>query len=285
MNKKILKNIIKNKYKIVPSIFTIKQIDIIEKYLKNIKLKNSEKTYFYSTITKKINAIESLNEEFYVYGNSMIENRVLKAKEILKDINGDAFISGTFLFAKKYQDIDIYIVGNKRKQFHKDKKHFIYITKKDLQKSQFYSALLYCVSNFFITLPTPLIKRQEFDELVIMYELAINEILDNDDQKMIRDIIAEYNSHIKGKILDSYQLYNKFINIKKLNKNKKIQLINNMAKELILKLYSKTYLYNTLGPFIKQLKETINDYKTHDNIIIYRDLMNNIKNECRRVQT
>ena len=51
-------------------------------------------------IKKKIEALNLLKEEFHVTGSNMIKKRVVKAKQILKEINKEkAFISGSFLYS------------------------------------------------------------------------------------------------------------------------------------------------------------------------------------------
>ena len=102
-----------------------------------------------------------------------------------------AFISGSFLFSEHYEDIDLYIISNKRKQFHKDKIHYIFITNSDLSKPLFNSASKFCVSNFLIA-ANPIISRPNFNELVSSYQIAINEILDNESLKESREIIFQY---------------------------------------------------------------------------------------------
>ena len=56
MNQNICNIIILNKEKFIPHIFTEKQVEIMSRYTKNKQLTNTEKTYFYSTIKKKIEA-------------------------------------------------------------------------------------------------------------------------------------------------------------------------------------------------------------------------------------
>lgn len=284
MNEKICKKIIENKDKFTPNLFTIRQINILKKYLKKSKLTKTEKTYLYSAIKKKIDALTILKEEYYINGQKMIKKRVKKAKTILKDLNRDAFISGSFLYSKKYNDIDIYIISKKKKDYFKGKKHFMFITEKDLTKPVFYSALQYCVANFSIEDVKPLIKRPGSDDLIFDYEQAIIEILNNDDQKMIRSILFDYYMHVKKNILDSFSTYKEYKRIKKMKQKKKINIINNMVKSLLLKLYSKKYLYQELLSFLKQLKKIIDKYKKHENIAIYVNLLTEVKNECRRAQ-
>lgn len=286
MNKKICNLIIKNKEKFIPLLFTEKQVLILKNYFSNLKLSNTEKVYLYSTIKKKIDALNILREEFYVIGDGMIKERVEKAKDIIKELHKErSFISGSFLFSQKYNDIDIYIISNRKKQYHRGKNHFIFLTEKDLKKPIFISSIKYCVSNFFIEEIDPLIKIPSFNDFIIAYEMAINEALDNDDQKEIRSLIFEYNLQIKGMVLDSHSLFKEFNKIIRLNQYEKIKLINSMAKEILLKSYSRSYLYSELLTFIKRLEESVVEFKANENLKIYIDLLNEVKDECRRAET
>ena len=123
------------------------------------------------------------------------------------------------------------------------------------------------------------------NDVILAYEMAINEILDDDDQKMIRDIVFEYYKNVKREILDSLSLNEKFNEIKNMKKIKKIEVINSLVKELLLNIYSKKYLYNELGPFIKRIMKGIKDYpKANENLIVYESLLSEVKDECRRAK-
>ncbi|MBI5398483.1 hypothetical protein HZB03_03390, partial [Candidatus Woesearchaeota archaeon] len=84
MNKKMFEMIINNKERFVPLLFTKKQINLMQKYLDNAGLTNSEKAYLYSTIKKKTDALALLKEEYHITGAGMIAERAAMAKVILK---------------------------------------------------------------------------------------------------------------------------------------------------------------------------------------------------------
>ncbi len=285
MNQNTCKIVIMNKEKFIPHLFTKKQVEIMDRYIQKKQLTNTEKTYFYTTIKKKIEALQALKEEWHITAKNIIPERVEQAKKILKEINKEkAFISGSFLYAKEYNDIDIFIIGKKRKQYREGNKNFILITEKDLALPIFYSCSQYCVANFTIPKIRPIIKRDEMDEFLLSYQLAINEILDNDEQKTIRYIVLLYHMNIKGEVLDSYEAYNIFQDIKKKSKEEKIKIVNNMIKELLLNAFSKRYTYEILINFNKRLEKNIQEYKKNDGLIIYHTLLEEVKNECRRNQ-
>jgi len=286
MDRNICKKIIENKQRLIPSLFTLKQINILEKYMNKASLTNTERTYLYSRIKKKVDALMIMNEQYFISGDSMIKGRIKKARDILKELNQEkAFISGSFLYSNKFNDIDIYIISNRRKQYHKGNRHLIFITEDDLNKAIFISASKYSVSNFFIDPKKTPIKRPSFNDLIVTYEIAINEILDNDDQKTIRDIIFEYYVQIEGVVLDSFFLYKKTNEIIQLKKEEKIEIINNMTKKMLIKIYSHKYLSNELTRFLKHLKNDIASLKINDNLIIYHNLLGEVKDECRKAET
>lgn len=285
MNKNICKIIINNRAQFTPHLFTEKQVTLMQKHLQNKRLTNTEKTYLYSTIKNKIAALQLLKEEWHITGKDMIPERIEEAKQILKELNAEkAFISGSFLYAKEYNDIDIFIVGKRRKQKHEGKMHLIYISEKRLAHPITLSCLQYAVSTFSSHGITPVIKKPDYGELVMAYETVINEILDNDDQKMLRDLLFEYSLQIKKEVLDSFSLHKEFNIIKNMPQKQKIEIVNNMIKEMLLQLYSKRYVYDMLSWFVKQLKKNIEEYKANENLIIYHKVLGDVKNECRRAQ-
>lgn len=280
MDENICKTIIEHKKMFVPHLFTQRQVDIMSKYLQKSHLNNTEKAYFYSTIKKKISSLNLLKEEFYITGQKMIPARIKQAKQILKEINKKAFISGSFLYKKDYVDIDIYVISNRKKSYHKDGKHFMFITEKMLRDPIFFSSFKYSVANFSTEIK-PIIKREDLEEFMFTYQWVINQILDKEDQKELRDIVFQYNLQIKQIFLDSYTLYKKTEEIKKLPQKERIRKVNQLTKEVILKTHSKSYIYNVLSRYSKDFVEMGKEYKT-DNIPIFIKFAQEVKNACRR---
>lgn len=283
MNKDLCTMVVEHKKTFIPSLFTKRQITILEKYLGKEFLTNTEKAYLYSTITRKIDALQVIREEYYIKGDAMIPGRVERAKQILKELNYDkVFISGSFLYAEVYNDIDIYVIGKRRKQYRKGKRHFIHLVEADLQIPLFASAAQYSVSTFFIPKFIVAKKRNLLDETILAYELAVKEILDKEDPKTLKDILLAYSLLMDGKLLDSYELYKSVQEIKK--SSDPIGRINEMTRKIILSSYSHRYLYDVLVKFTRILSKTIKEYSASRNLIIYRNLFNEIKNECRTVK-
>ncbi len=285
MVENICKQIIDKRKELVPYIFTSRQIEIIRKYFQKEKLSSTEKTYFYANIKKKIDALNLFKEEFYITGGTMVPGRVKKAKKYLQELGREkAFISGSFLYKKSYEDIDVYVVGKQRKSFHRDNFHIIQITEKDLQNPIFVSTAKYSVSTFLLDYVKPIIKRPSFDDLIILYQMVINEILNKEDLKALRELVLEYHLQTGGVVLDSFTLFKKTDEIKKKTDKKKIEIINQLTKEIFLTSYSKKYTENHLSKFLKVLRQDVKD-EPHGNLTIFIDLFGDIKNECRTVKT
>ncbi len=283
MDIEICKIVLEHRQQLVPAIFTECQADLIQKYIHHQKLTPSEQTYFYSAIRRKMEALKSLQEKYYITGGDMIPQRVEQAKNILKILQHEkAFISGSFLYKKEYNDIDIFVVRTRRKSYRMGNKHFTCITEKDLHQPIFASAAKYSVATFSAVVNV-IPKRGKFDELLFVYQWVINQILDGEDQKEIRDLIFQYFMYIKKDILDARSLDLKVIEIKNLAKEEKIKMINQITREILLQMFSVKYLYNAFSIFIKSVKKMGEEYKT-DNILIFLNFAKEVQYECRRAQ-
>ena len=282
MEENLLKKVMENRELFVPSLFTDRQVAIIEKYLNHHHLDTTEKVYFYSIIKKKMDALRTLKDEFYITGEGMIPERVEKAKEILKGMNRKAFISGSFLYKKEYNDIDIYVLNKQRKSYRREDKHFTFITEKDLRQPIFVSVAKYSVATFS-PVTNPSFRRNTFGEIMFIYQWAINQILDNEDQKELRDLLFEYWLQGKRYVLDARSLDSKVQEIKSLPKDKRIEETNKLTKALLLASFSRTYTYVSISKFMNSIKEMAKEYKA-DNIPIFLDFASEVKDECRRAQ-
>lgn len=283
MNTNLLNKVVEQRNLLVPSLFTDRQISVIQKYLHHGLLNNTEKAYFYSAIKRKIDALNALKEEFYITGENMLPERVEQAKRILKELNQPrAFISGSFLFNKEYNDIDVYIVGKRRKSYHQGKRHFTNIRESDMQNPLFISAANYSVATSKLQTKA-LIKREAFGETFFTYQWVINQILDKEDQKEIRNLIFQYYLQVQKKILDARELDVIFKEVKTLPDDKKIQEINQMTKKNLMATFSKKYLYNALSIESKAIKKIKKEYNT-DNLTIYLNFIKEVQNECRRTE-
>ena len=281
MNKKILNHLVQHRSLFVPSLFTDKQVNLIQKYLQRTPLTATERTYLYSTIKRKVSALQSLQQEYYVRGEGMIPERVEAAKKILQELGKpQAFISGSFLYRKEYNDIDVFIIGKKRAAYYQDKKHITIITEKDLHRPLFISTAKYSVATFE-AVKEAIPHRAYFDEIMFLYQWLINQLLEGENLKELRDLIFWHYLHVKKELLDARSLEVETQEIKNLNQEGKIKMINSITKELLLGLYSSTYLYNALSRFFQSVKEMAKGYNTA-NIPIFLNFSREVQHESRR---
>src|SRR3989338_10112297 len=114
--------LLENEESFVKLIFTRKQLDVLRKRSKGMTLNSTEKKALYTSIRKKLEALEIISEkmkekDIYISGHDfMISERAEEARKILRDYSekhGKIFIAGSFLFSKDYNDIDIFIIREK----------------------------------------------------------------------------------------------------------------------------------------------------------------------------
>lgn len=281
MNQKILNIVLQHKALFVPHLFTERQVGIIQQYLHKKPLTSTEKAYLYSTVKKKAAALRMLKEEYYIHGGEMIPERVEEAKKILQELNEpQAFISGSFLYKESYNDIDIFIIGRRRRNYYEGKKHFTVIPEKDLNKPIFISAAMYSVATFN---PVKIIRKQRvnLEEILFLYQWLINQIFDKEDLKELRDLLLWHSLHAEKKMIDSRSLDLQAQDIKKLPSKDKIQKINHLTKEILFAIFSVKYLYNAISGFFRSIKKMGEEYKT-PNIPIFLDFAREVQHECRR---
>lgn len=280
MNEKICKTIVEHKSRFVPHLFTERQVQLIQNWLERKKMTATEQTYLYATVTKKVDALTLVQEEFYVLPQGMIPDRIVKAKELLKKITKPAFISGSFLFSEKYNDIDIFIISGRRKELYKENVHYIYLKERDLEKPTFQSAALSSVSNFNIILPPLKTKKLHLGQTMNAYQEVVINLLEGKEFKNVKGILSDYSFYLLKKILTSYELNSEY---KKIIKRKdQLQLISDMVKELLIKNFDKRYLLSILKRYIKMLNDDINNIKLNDHLKIYKKTYGEIINECKQ---
>lgn len=255
----ILTEILDKEDLFVPLIFTKKQFEVIKKRHQNKRLLNAEKKALYTSIKKKFNALNFLNKnisdkEYFIIGtNKIISERLIEAKDIIQEYCKDydkVFVSGSFLFKEKYEDIDIFIIMKRGyKEKWDGKRHVIFLTEKRLSQPIFQSASKISISNFVIP---GIMKKPKLKLLEVMstYHEAIIELLRKEEKpEMARRLIFEYELLCNNNLLDPKELYEKTQNIT-------IKEINKIIKVLLRRLFSKTYLYVKIHNYIKTLAES-----------------------------
>ncbi|MBT3408206.1 hypothetical protein HN415_06010 [Candidatus Woesearchaeota archaeon] len=265
--------------------FTKKQLNIISKEKK--MLTPSEKKQWYVSIKPKLEAFVKINNNCNSCGKLYINTKVSKktmeiAEKILNSINYDAFISGSFLFNKKYNDIDIFIISKKQskgvveiKDIDKIKLHFTYISKKDLLDPIIQSAAKSSVSNFYINNDYNMPKFGLFDYINIFQEIGLLIIQKKEDEKDIRNIMLHYLLAKNHNLPSSKEIYFKSNLFLKLNQKNKLSKLKKMLK-IILADYKTSYLTKELKSYEKILDIDIKTSKINSHLKYYKDSIHEV---------
>lgn len=273
MNKNILKIILQRKEKFVPLIFTEKQFDVLARYSSGLKLSNAERKALYTSISKKIVALETLYREqkgeYYIYGSQdIIPSRLEEAKRLIDKYSekyAKIFVSGSFLFSKGFGDIDIFIIREKGyKEVVEDNIHLIFLAEKRLSDPVFQSTSLISVSNFII--PRKIRKKKlSLSELMSMYHESVIEIMKKEKKpEAVRNLIFYYNLFYKNRLMSPKEL-------RDISERIKIAEIGLLMKDLCKALFSKNYLYVEIHEYIKTLKESINNIKPNEHLVRFKN--------------
>ncbi len=274
MNEKILKLVLKERESFVPLVFTEKQFDILGKYSAKTKLSNAEKKSLYTSIKKKMEALELFSNEQkdkeYFINNApeIIPNRLAEAKKIIDEYSkkyDKVFIAGSFLFSKEFNDIDIFAI---RERGYKEKwegnKHIIFLTEKRLSNPILQSASLISIGKF--ALPVKIKKKQpSLSESMGTYHEAVIEFMRKEKKpESMRSLIFDYNLFCRNKLLNGKEL-------KEISQKIELDDLDSMIKELCSKLFSKTYLYVGVYTYIRTLNDSIKSIKPNEHLIRFRD--------------
>lgn len=257
----------------ISRLFTKIQLGIIKKRLENKKLNSNEQTYYYKYIKPKIRAIFSFCniDELNISGKEqIIAERIPKAIALIKKLsqkykNRKIMISGSFLFNKAYNDIDVFIFQKYDKQdFFKGKLHITFLPEEVLDTLFFASVSKISVSNFRYE-----IKRDyyiEFQDLIGKYEFVILSIIQDEEYKNdLRNFLLNSEYFSKKVVLNGKQLYELAKNTKK---GKIIRKINrNIINALLIGYTAKMKKY--LAGRIKLLAELKKEYKNSSNATVY----------------
>ncbi|MDP2749431.1 MAG: hypothetical protein Q8O89_01205 [Nanoarchaeota archaeon] len=264
-----------NRPLLIGRIFTEMQLSILKKKLQKKPLNSNEKTYYYKFIKPKIRAMMAFFNinELNVNGKEFIkEQRSEEAIQIVhkleqKHKGKKIILSGSFLFNKTYNDVDVFIFSKYDKEdYQKGKIHVTFLPESNLGSLFFNSLSKISVSNFNYTAKT------EFDiglnSVLQTYELLINAILNKEDhEKNLRDFILQTEYISKGVVLNPKQLY--YTQEKLSRKNLDI-LSNTFINSLTLSYTAKT-LKTKLKAQVNDYKKLLIEYKNAKNLPIYID--------------
>ena len=219
--------------------------------------------YIYWDLIEKFIYLYKISNRMFVYNphnEKILANRIKKAETLLKQIpTKHCFITGSFLYKKNYNDIDIFVITrSKRKLSVHDKKAKITIVDFNNQHSLFYHSISKsCISKSL--LPTKPLKVTISDYWGVINE-SVPTII-NHPRKLSKNIrfLILYTEFFKtGEILDTYQLDKaviKFTTHQKVLDYIKME-VPAIIKNKIKHSYIKRFFYTQAGHY-----KTLDEYK------------------------
>lgn len=179
------------------------------------------------------------------------KGRIKQAEEILNQIPTKyCFITGSFLYKEKYNDIDVFVISRSKKEF-KVKNKKVKITVIDF--NDLYSLFYHSVSKSCIAkniLPTKQLKVTFSDYWTVINE-AIPTLMNEKDKfhKNVRFLIL-YTEYFKtGEVLDTFQLsqrISQFKDYQEILDYVKDELVDIIKKEMKFS-YAKRFFYTQAG--------------------------------------
>ncbi|MFH1212205.1 MAG: hypothetical protein V1659_04750 [Candidatus Woesearchaeota archaeon] len=264
----------KNRALLKGRIFTELQLDIIRKRLSRQSLTGNEKTYYYKFIKPKMNAMLSL---FNISGinvcgqEHILEGRLEKAEQLLKKMEANhkkkkIMISGSFLFSRKYNDIDVFVFAKyKKDDYRKAKIHVNFLDEKALDSMFFASLSQISVSNFKFA------AKNHFDvdiaDLMLDYETLLAFLMDKCEcQKELRDFLLKANYAAGGAVLSPMQLFNLKERLAVRNAS---GIISNIFINTLALGYSMAFLKRKLAERIAGYRSLAKTYKKQKSLDMY----------------
>lgn len=265
----------KNRSLLVGKLFTAMQFNILKKKLQKKTLNSNEKTYYYKFIKPKILAMMNFFdiETVTIRGKEhILEERMNDAIVILKKIASKhkgkkIMISGSFLFKKNYNDIDVFVFTKYDKvDYKKGKLHINYLPESSLESLFFASISSISISNFVYSKKTSFNITtndvfRSYENIVYMLETKQLNIQD------VRSFLVATEYYSKGIILNPKQLsvYSNKVFGRKIFEKITQKLINDMTLSDDKKLKEK------INIAIKELTALL---KKHDNAVNFKKCIN-----------
>jgi len=188
----------------------------------------------------------------------MLKERIKQAEEILNHVQAKyCFITGSFLYKEKYNDIDVFIISRTKKEI-KIKNKKVKMTVIDF--NDLYSLFCHSISKSCIAkniLPAKQLKVTFSDYWNVINE-AIPTLMNEKDKfhKNVRFLILYTEYFRTGEVLDTFQLsqkINQFEDYQEILDYVKNELVEIIKKEMKLS-YAKRFFYTQAG-YYKDLLE------------------------------
>ena len=261
------------KSEIVPTLFTPHQFQLIEKKYTQKLMTASEKNEFSRTVSRKMKAISALlnlsAKHVFIYGKKqIIPERLELALRYLKQLSRKfkgrhLLISGSFMYRKKYNDIDIFVISSYEKEdIFEDKFHITFLTQEAYHSLFFASLAKLCVSNRKIE-EYSIHEKVTVDTFISLYQELCNDLDRNFKgiKKTIREFLLQSAFITHSTLPNSLELRNKTeIIIKKKNQRKIIQRI--FEESIILGVQPKRSI-PVMKEMITSYKNILKEYPQH----------------------
>ncbi|MEK6940031.1 MAG: hypothetical protein AABX31_04855 [Nanoarchaeota archaeon] len=189
---------------------------------------------------------------------AILQERIKLAEELLNQIPAKCcFISGSFLYKEKYNDIDVFVISRSKKEFtvNNKKVKIAVIDFNDLYSLFYHSVSKSCISKNI--LPQKPLKVTFSDYWNVINE-AVPTLLNEKDKfhKNVRFLILYTEYFRSGKVLDTFELAEKitsFNDYKEILEYVKHELVEIIRKEMKFS-YAKRFFYTRAG-YYKDLRE------------------------------
>lgn len=252
-----IRNLESAKEYLIPHIFTENYYLILKKRLMKKKLSENEGYYYTHFIKKKIVGMMELFEiSAMVNGKQFIKkDRLQKAINLIKKYsrkhkNMRILISGSFLFSRKYNDIDIFVISKYNKEDYKEGIVHINYLPIDIEKTLFFKSI-YSISIANFRSDIKIEEEFNVNDILHLYEIVVLLIMQKDKcLQELRDLIIRLEYISNKVILDAMQL--KIITDKILNAKNPIQIISKYLIAKIINSYGRKILAKALSKFIEK---------------------------------
>ncbi len=273
----------KIKAEIVPTLFTVHQFSLIEKRFLGKKMTISEKNEFSRTISKKIKAIHKLmeKEDFWVYGKEKIlPDRLKKAREYLHSFsrkfkNRPVLITGSFLYKKKYKDIDVFVISKYEKNdYCQGKFHINYLAEEAYHSLFFNSLRKVCVSNREIT-SAVMTEKANISTFISLYQELCNDLQQRfiGVKKTLREFLLQAAYFSKSPLPGSDELHEQAKAILKMKTPQKI--IKKIFVQAMMMGVSPKKAISEMNAMISSYKDIAKEYPLYKEY--YYDLIDSFQ--------
>lgn len=175
----------------------------------------------------------------YVYNpDKIIPERIKQAENILKKIRvKHAFIGGSFLYKRRYKDIDLFLITRTKKEIEIEGVQVSEIDFNKMHSLFYHSVTKMCVSKNILPKKDLKVTLKDYWKAI---NYAVPTMANERKSKNAREVLL-YTEYLQtGKILDSFELHNI---TKKMSLKKMLSYIFQNSPNIFRKRMKKSYLF------------------------------------------